>query len=93
MSREARHARAVNMISGRLTTDSRTCPQWGFSKYIKNGTYQTISQLPEIKRRPTFLKLNKERYICKNCQSTFSASTVLVDDYCQISKQYRRLKR
>ncbi|MFW8053802.1 transposase family protein [Vagococcus fluvialis] len=24
--------------------------------------------------------------MCKNCQSTFSASTALVDHYCQISK-------
>lgn len=65
-------------------SETRTC-----CKCVKNGTYQTISQLPEIERRPTFLKLNRERYICKSCQSTFSASTTLVDDYCQISKQLK----
>ncbi|MEG0313631.1 MAG: ISL3 family transposase [Carnobacterium sp.] len=89
LSREARHARAVNMISGKLTMTDRTCPQCGFSKCIKNGTYQTTSQLPEIERRPTYLKLRRERYLCKNCESTFSATTSLVDDYCQISKQLK----
>ncbi len=89
LSREARHSCAVNMISGRLTRVDRICPQCGFSNCVKNGTYQTISQLPEVERRPTYLKLKRERYICKNCQSTFSASTELVDDYCQISKQLK----
>ena len=89
LSREARHSRAVNVISGRLTRVDRICPQCGFSNCVKNGTYQTISQLPEVERRPTYLKLKRERYICKNCQSTFSASTELVDDYCQISKQLK----
>ena len=42
-SRKARHACAVNMISGRLTSADRTCPQCGFSKCVKNRTYQTIS--------------------------------------------------
>lgn len=41
------------MIIGRLTTTDRMCQQCGFSKCIKNGTYQTISQLPEVERRPT----------------------------------------
>ncbi|WP_443081346.1 transposase family protein [Vagococcus sp.] len=61
------------------------CPQCGFSKCVKNRTYQTTSHLPEVERRPTYLKLKRERYICKNCQSTFSASTELV----QISKQLK----
>lgn len=77
------------MISGKLTRVDRTCPQCSFSNCVKNGTYQTISQLPEVERRPTYLKLKRERYICKNCQWTFSASTELVDDYCQISKQLK----
>ncbi|MEG1313883.1 MAG: ISL3 family transposase [Bacilli bacterium] len=89
LSREARNNRSVNMITGRLVSTDRLCPQCGFLTCVKNGTYQTISQLPEVGRRPTYLKLKRERYICKNCRSTCSASTSLVDDYCQISKQLK----
>ena len=89
LSREARNNRSVNMISGRLVNPERQCEQCGFSQCVKNGTYQTITQLPELNRYPTYLKLKRERYLCKNCGSTFSASTSLVDDYCQISKQLK----
>ncbi|MDT2816226.1 transposase family protein, partial [Vagococcus carniphilus] len=89
LSREARHHRSVNMISGRLVEPNKQCPQCGFTECVKNGTYQTISQLPEVERRPTYLKLKRERYLCKNCGSTFSATTSLVDDYCQLSKQLK----
>ena len=61
----------------------------GCYQSIKNETYQTISQLPEVERRPTYLKLHRERYLCRNYGSTFSASTSLVDDYCHISKQLK----
>ena len=89
LSREARNNRSVNMISGRLVSPERQCEQCGFSQCVKNGTYQTITQLPELNRYPAYLKLKRERYLCKNCGSTFSASTSLVDDYCQISKQLK----
>lgn len=89
LSREARHNRSVNMISGKLVSENKQCQQCGFSNCVKNGTYQTISQLPEVERRPTYLKLRRERYLCKNCNSTFSATTSLVDDFCQISKQLK----
>lgn len=89
LSREARNNRSVNMITGRLISTDKICPQCGFSTCVKNGTYQTISQLPEVERRPTYLKLKRERYICKKCSSTYSSSTSLVDDYCQISKQLK----
>lgn len=89
LSQEARHRRSINMISGRLVEPNKQCPQCGFTECVKNGTYQTISQLPEVERRPTYLKLKRERYLCKNCGSTFSATTSLVDDYCQLSKQLK----
>ena len=67
----------------------KQCQKCGCYQSVKNGTYQTISQLPEVKRCPTYLKLHRERYLCRNCGSTFSASTSLVDDYCHISKQLK----
>ncbi|RHH69154.1 hypothetical protein DW196_07350 [Vagococcus sp. AM17-17] len=36
-----------------------------------------------------YLKLHRERYLCRNCGSTFSASNSLVDDYCHISKKLK----
>ncbi|OPF86859.1 ISL3 family transposase [Vagococcus martis] len=89
LSREARNNRSVNMITGRLVNKDKQCQKCGCYQSVKNGTYQTISQLPEVERRPTYLKLHRERYLCRNCGSTFSASTSLVDDYCQISKQLK----
>lgn len=89
LSREARYNHSVNMITGRLTTVNRTYKKCGFSDCVKNGTYQTISQLPEINRYPTYLKLKWEWYLCKNCQSIFSATTSLINDYCNISKQLK----
>ncbi len=79
----------MNVITEKLISTDRMCPQCGSFTCIKNGTYQTISQLPEVERRPTYLKLKRERYICRNCSSTYSASTSLVDDYYQISKQLK----
>ncbi|MGY3704573.1 hypothetical protein BW731_06505 [Vagococcus martis] len=89
LSREARNNRSVNMITGRLVNKDKQCKKCGFYQFVKNGTYQTISQLPEVERRPTYLKLHRARYLCRNCGSTFSASTSLVDDYSQISKQLK----
>jgi len=47
LSREARHLCAVNMISGRLTTVDRTCPQCGFSKCVMNK-YQSEKIIFEL---------------------------------------------
>ncbi|APB31966.1 hypothetical protein ACWN6Y_04670 [Vagococcus teuberi] len=89
LSREARNNRSVNMKTGRLVNKDKECKIYELYQPVKNGMYQTISQLPEIERRPTYLKLHRERYPCRNCGSTFSASTSLVDDYCKISKQLK----
>lgn len=80
LSREARNNRSVNMMTGRLVNKDKQCQKCGCYQSVKNGTYQTISRLPEVERRPTYLKLHRERYL---------ASTSLVDDYCHISKQLK----
>lgn len=89
LSQEKKQRCSVNVITGRLVNEDKQCPQCEGSDCVRNGTYQTTSQLPEIERRPTYLKLKRERYLCKKCGATFSATTSLVDDYCQISKQLK----
>src|SRR5699024_3594073 len=89
LSQEKKQCCSVNVITGRFVNEDKQCPQCEGSDCVRNGTYQTTSQLPEIERRPTYLKLKRERYLCKKCGATFSATTSLVDDYCQISKQLK----
>ncbi len=80
----------AQVISGRLSSSYCKCPQCGFDKLVKNGTYKTITQLPEFNRRTTFIELKRERYLCRNCGSTVSAKTSLVDDYCNLSVDLKR---
>nr|WP_233541952.1 MULTISPECIES: hypothetical protein [Vagococcus] len=65
LSREARNNCSVNMMTGRLVNKDKQCQKCGCYQSVKNGTYQTISQLPEVERRPTYLKLHRERYLWK----------------------------
>lgn len=50
---------------------------------VKNGTKE--STLTNINFKPVLLKLKKQRFLCKHCESTFSAETKLVNKNCYIS--------
>ena len=53
---------------------------------IKNGTKISTIVLPNDGVKKTYLKLKKQRFQCRHCQSTFIAKTPLVDEGCFISK-------
>ena len=52
---------------------------------VKNGT--RISQITYLESAglPCYLRLKKQRYLCRNCQHTFTAQTNLIDKNCFIS--------
>ena len=53
----------------------------------KNGTKTSRITLPIAGIHPTYLNLKKQRFFCKACNGTFSASTSIVDNHCFISNQ------
>ncbi|AMG64525.1 MULTISPECIES: ISL3 family transposase [Staphylococcus] len=52
---------------------------------IKNGKKFSTITLLRIMERPAYLKLKKQRFYCKNCDSYFTAKSEIVDNYCFIS--------
>src|SRR5699024_6578037 len=51
----------------------------------KNGTKTSRITLPISGAYPTYLNLKKQRFYCKACNGTFSASTSIVQKDCFIS--------
>ncbi|GEN58035.1 hypothetical protein GCM10012290_25630 [Halolactibacillus alkaliphilus] len=56
---------------------------------IKNGTKTSTIVIPAGITKKTYLKLRKQRFYCKHCQTTFVAKTSLVNEGCFISKDTR----
>ncbi|WP_411842831.1 transposase [Salinicoccus sp. HZC-1] len=76
-------------VTAKLTYDPTLCPDCGcinaqFS-IVKNGTRASRITLPHISGLPAFLKLSKQRYLCKDCDHSFTAETQIVDRHCHIS--------
>lgn len=75
---------------GKLTYTPKGCQNCGVVNHshadiVKNGTKESTITLININFKPILLKLKKQRFLCKHCQSTFSAETKLVDKNCYIS--------
>ncbi|WP_147408661.1 MULTISPECIES: hypothetical protein [Vagococcus] len=58
MSRQARNNCSVNMMIGRLVNKDKQYKKCVSYQSIKNGMYQTISQLSEVEHRTTYLTLH-----------------------------------
>lgn len=54
---------------------------------IKYGFKNTLIKLPIISNYNTYIKLKKQRFLCKECGKTFTAKTSLVNKHCFISNQ------
>ncbi len=75
------------VISAKLSPLITTCPHCASEgSIIKHGTKTSLVRLNKVTECETFLELRKQRYLCKDCVSTFSATTPLVDPGCFISK-------
>jgi len=76
-------------ITAKLTYTPAYCECCGIKneKYTiyKNGTKTSRITLPISGIYPTYLNLKKQRFYCKACSGTFSASTTTVKKHCFIS--------
>ena len=52
---------------------------------IKHGFKTSLIRIPNISGFYAYLKLRKQRYFCRHCQSTFTLSTQIVEKNCFIS--------
>ncbi|WP_020006453.1 ISL3 family transposase [Salinicoccus albus] len=81
-------------ITAKLTYIPTHCPDCGCmnAEYsiVKNGTRASRITLPHISGLPAFLKLTKQRYLCKDCGHSFTAETPIVEKYCHISTRTRQ---
>ena len=81
------------VFSGSLSYDPpSSCPLCGpptRSAIIKHGTKSSLITLPSVSRRPAYLSLKKQRFLCKHCGHTFTASTSIVPSHCFISNNTR----
>lgn len=82
------------VFSGSLSYDPpSSCPLCGSSNpgsaIIKHGTKSSLITLPSVSRCPAYLRLKKQRFLCKHCGHTFTASTSIVPPHCFISNNTR----
>ena len=78
------------VLHGTLTYHPNGCPTCGVKNesskdIIKHGTKSSDITLGQLNFRPLLLRLKKQRFLCKHCQTTFTAKTPLVDRHCFIS--------
>lgn len=81
------------VIHASLSYLATHCPSCGcinkdFS-IIKHGTKSSDIRLLSCHGEPTILRLRKQRFLCQDCNSTFSAKTNIVDTNCYISKKVK----
>ncbi|MFV0559873.1 MAG: transposase family protein [Enterococcus sp.] len=72
-----------------LTKDIKRCPnchQKNQGTIVKNGTKVSLIHLPKSSNHAKYLKLKKQRYHCRNCQTYFTANSPIIDRFCHISK-------
>lgn len=71
-----------------LTYQPKACYACGHvfdGQIIKHGFKTSLIKMPSISGFHTYLKLKKQRYFCKHCQSTFCLKSSIVDAHCFIS--------
>ena len=86
---KAYKGKTAKFISAKLTYKPAYCECCGVKNedymIYKNGTKISRITLPISGVYPTYLNLKKQRFYCKSCNSTFSASTSMVQKHCFIS--------
>uniref|UniRef100_UPI000780E7E0 ISL3 family transposase n=1 Tax=Halolactibacillus sp. JCM 19043 TaxID=1460638 RepID=UPI000780E7E0 len=88
--RGTKNGLACTFLEGTLTYTPTHCDRChaGNEDYtiIKNGTKTSTIVIPAGGTKKTYLELRKQRFYCKQCQTTFVAKTSLVNEGCFISK-------
>lgn len=78
----------VKLFHGTLTYTPKACLSCGHvfdEKIIKYGFKTSTIKIPNVSGFKAYLKLKKQRYFCKHCNSTFTLETSVVDRNCFIS--------
>ena len=78
----------VKVFYASLSYKPKACYHCGHvfdSKIIKHGFKSSSIKLPSVSGFCTYLKLRKQRYFCKHCNSTFILKTNIVKEDCFIS--------
>ncbi|HKL41504.1 MAG TPA: ISL3 family transposase [Clostridia bacterium] len=82
-----------NLIKAKLSYVPEHCPICGCLNenysIIKYGTKPSDIKLLPCNGNPTILRLNKQRFFCKECGQSFLATSDIVEPNCYISKQVK----
>ena len=82
------------VLHGKLSYIPSSCSKCGCSnvdhRIIKYGTKTTYVRLLPCNGQPTILQLKKQRFFCKECKETFTATTTIVLPYCNIGTHIKR---
>lgn len=76
------------VFHGTLTYQPEACYACGHvfdEQIIKHGFKTSLIKIPSVSGFNAYLKLRKQRYLCKHCKATFTLKTNLVDKNCCIS--------
>ena len=88
--------RKAVLFYGNLDKFSDVCVSCGHvsetsQDMIRNGGFESDVHLGMFNRTPCYLRLRKQRYLCKHCRATTTAQTSLVGYACFISKDVKRI--
>lgn len=83
------HSQHVHVINASLTYDRSRCSHCGKSALIKNGFRLSKIRLPTINGGNYELHLRRQRFYCKKCHHTQSASTNIVVANQTFSRQLK----
>ena len=83
------HGVSAYAIEAKLSYHPDCCPHCGcmYDAHTihKHGSKRSCIKLPEVSKRPAYLYLYKQRYLCHHCKQTFFNTTPLVSRNCFIS--------
>ena len=79
----------VLTVTGTLKNPPKACPHCGShnsgaADMIAYGSYNTDILIGQYTLQPAYLKLTKQRYLCKHCQKTTVSQTNLTKQHCCI---------
>ncbi len=80
--------RKVKVFNGCLSYKPGACYHCGHvfdGDIIKHGFKTSLIKLPSISGFCAYLRLRKQRYFCRHCNSTFTLKTNIVNKFCFIS--------
>lgn len=77
------------IIHAKLSYSPDECPHCHAKNIIKWGSKTSNIKLLKILGYDSILRLQKQRFRCKECGKTFSAETNIVEKYCSISNDVK----